>query len=532
MPFDWQAELAPTAAPTPAPRLQLPQLTAPAARLVSTPTFAQILTATTSSQESEEPLPQPSIKGKQLSIKISQPIYEKGVDYCKRNLRGRLILNKGDKPYTSSEIHQRLQKLWNTAAPWSLLSLGRGYYEFYFASESDMRYVWANGTTILKPGVLRLFEWRKDFNMHRQKNTHAQVWIRWIELPQEYSMDRTLREISSAVGTPLLIDNATSKRLYGHYTRILVDMDCSKKLYYEILVEREGSSFPVEVVYEWMPDYCTHCQSLGHLVTNCRWLYPKKHVQEPVAIIDKGKTKEPVKKKDWVPLQTNPSGIGSSNAFAALEMTNTTETKIVKNIADNTFCFPLQNVVDHVLQRKMLQLAEPVLTLATNEVQDDELIAEGDGVQSGSATASPVVSEIPVISAEQNIEQDQLYDEGVAANLHGAGLTADVTLDGEVLATESSDDDVIDVDKTSAAMDGIPSPSSQRAEGMTHTNPRIQRDLDLWQKVKDYDRRAAENPPFVQVLSKKQQQMLRKHQFDGKAPYKTRSKGGTSPPAQ
>jgi len=67
---------------------------------------------------------------------------------------------------------------------------------------------------------------------------------------------------------------------------------------------------------------------------------------------------------------------------------------------------------------------------------------------------------------------------------------------------------------------------------MTHTSPRIQRDFDLWQKVREYDKRVAENPPFVPVLSKKQQQILRKHQFDGKAPSKTRSTGDISPPAQ
>jgi len=67
------------------------------------------------------------------------------------------------------------------------------------------------GTMNLKLGVLRLFEWAKDFNMHTQRNTHAQVWIRLLELPQEYWMERTLREIASVVGTPLLIDNATSK---------------------------------------------------------------------------------------------------------------------------------------------------------------------------------------------------------------------------------------------------------------------------------------------------------------------------------
>jgi len=193
-------------------------------------------------------------------------MYEKGIEYCKRNLRGRMIFNKGDKPCSSTEIQQKLQKQWNTSAPRSLLSLGRGYFEFYFAFEADMCSVWAMRTINMEPGVLRLFEWTRDFNMHKQKNTHPQVWIHLMKLPQEYWMDRTLREIASVVGTMLVIDNASSKRLYGHYARTLVDMDCSEKLFYEILVEREGFSFPVEVVYEWMPEFCTHCHNLGHNV--------------------------------------------------------------------------------------------------------------------------------------------------------------------------------------------------------------------------------------------------------------------------
>jgi hypothetical protein len=112
--------------------------------------------------------------------------------------------------------------------------------------------------------------------MHKLKNTHAQVWIRLLELPQEYWMDRTLREIASTVGTPLIIDNATSKRLYGHYARILVDMDFSRKLFNEIAVERDGYAFNVAVAYEWLPDFYTHCHNIGHDVSMCRWLYPRK----------------------------------------------------------------------------------------------------------------------------------------------------------------------------------------------------------------------------------------------------------------
>jgi hypothetical protein len=87
-------------------------------------------------------------------------------------------------------------------------------------------------------------------------------------------MERTLREISSAVGTLLVIDNAMSKRIFGHFARVLVDMDFSKKLFHDIMVEREGFSFGVEVAYELLPDFCSQCQNLGHDVTNCRWLYP------------------------------------------------------------------------------------------------------------------------------------------------------------------------------------------------------------------------------------------------------------------
>jgi len=63
------------------------------------------------------------------------------------------------------------------------MSLGRGFYEFFFTSESDLQVVWVMGTLNLKPGLLRLFEWAKDFNMHNQRYTHAQVWIRLMELP-------------------------------------------------------------------------------------------------------------------------------------------------------------------------------------------------------------------------------------------------------------------------------------------------------------------------------------------------------------
>jgi hypothetical protein len=64
-----------------------------------------------------------------------------------------------------------------------------------------------------------------------------------------------LFEIASAVGTPLTLDDSTTKRAFGHYARVLVDIDLSRRLFDEIMVERDGFAFQVEVVYERLPAF-------------------------------------------------------------------------------------------------------------------------------------------------------------------------------------------------------------------------------------------------------------------------------------
>jgi len=58
-----------------------------------------------------------------------------------------------------------------------MISLGRGYYEFSFATYDDLRAVWSLETINLKREVMRLFEWTKDFNAHTQGQTHVRAWI-------------------------------------------------------------------------------------------------------------------------------------------------------------------------------------------------------------------------------------------------------------------------------------------------------------------------------------------------------------------
>jgi hypothetical protein len=70
-----------------------------------------------------------------------------------------------------------------------------------------------------------------------------------MELPQEYWRQRTLFEIASAIGTPLSLDESTRNRTFGHYARILVDIDLSRRIFDEIRVERDGVVLNLVNVY-------------------------------------------------------------------------------------------------------------------------------------------------------------------------------------------------------------------------------------------------------------------------------------------
>jgi hypothetical protein len=101
-------------------------------------------------------------------------------------------------------------------------------------------------------------------------------------------MERTLYEIAG--GTSLLNDNVAKNRLFGHYAMVLVDLKLSRDIFYEVMMEQEGFAFPVEIEYEGMQEFRTHCKSIGHNITSCRWLHPKKvDKQDRPILVEKGK---------------------------------------------------------------------------------------------------------------------------------------------------------------------------------------------------------------------------------------------------
>ncbi|KAL6224829.1 hypothetical protein ACLB2K_003684 [Fragaria x ananassa] len=169
--------------------------------------------------------------------------------------------------------------------------MGKGYFTLKFASNEAVSKVWAQGVDSLKPGVLRFMRWSPNFSPANKRNTNAQVWVRLWDLGLQFWEPVTLFEIANGIGVPVKIDHNTLERRFGLFARVLVDVDLSCSPPCELVVRRSnGEIMTVEVEYERLPDFCSHCGNVGHRVIAC------KLVQKPGSVVvyvakeaDKGK---------------------------------------------------------------------------------------------------------------------------------------------------------------------------------------------------------------------------------------------------
>lgn len=113
--------------------------------------------------------------------------------------------------------------------------------------------------------------WIWNFNLNQQQQTNTQVRVHTLGLTQEYWTLKIIYHIDSRVGTPICMDINVSQsffaRSFGHYARILVDVDLSCQLREKILVERNCYSLYVDIEYEKFPNFCNFCKNVGYSIT-------------------------------------------------------------------------------------------------------------------------------------------------------------------------------------------------------------------------------------------------------------------------
>jgi len=191
------------------------------------------------------------------------------------------------------------------------------------------------------------------------------------------------------------------------------------------------------VAYERLPDFCTHCLSIEHNVTACRWLYPRKDTTTPKEKIAQGKKQVPTTKTTWVPINDNPSCIGSSAAFGA----------VTKVVPQQTMATPVtvQGDIDTTISKMETETTTVELELVTGhqeslntDIPQQITLGASDGTTSQGAAVpfhNGDDSSIPTEDISTSIptpmialETAQGSAQGATTSLdHGDGHTKDIS---------------------------------------------------------------------------------------------------------
>ncbi|KAK3221942.1 hypothetical protein Dsin_008967 [Dipteronia sinensis] len=130
------------------------------------------------------------------------------LELCKNALIGLVVLPSRERPWKFVDLKAKLSKHWLISADWRLLSLGKGYFQIILKSSGG-------------------------------------------------------QEQARGIGVPLRLDKATIDGDFGHYARVLMDVDMSALLLSLVLLERdEFHSFFISVEYENLLSFCSICSSI------------------------------------------------------------------------------------------------------------------------------------------------------------------------------------------------------------------------------------------------------------------------------
>ncbi|KAF6151339.1 hypothetical protein GIB67_040612 [Kingdonia uniflora] len=235
-------------------------------------------------------LPIPTMRGDFPSIRIPEAGFLRGMERYKFSLIGRLDLMKVKLAIARTEAMNK----WNLTGNCQFAPLGKGYFMILLDNEADKLRIWGGGPWHIKGKLLRVTMWTLDFDINKQKNTHAMVWVKFPGLGIEYWEEDVLMSMARTVGNPAQVDSNTLCRNTGFYASVLVDVDFSKPVPTKIMVEREGFELCQEIQLGRTSKICSHCKVVGHLVSECRNVL-KEIEQEKV--IQNEADKEPKKKR-------------------------------------------------------------------------------------------------------------------------------------------------------------------------------------------------------------------------------------------
>ncbi|VFQ73495.1 unnamed protein product [Cuscuta campestris] len=147
------------------------------------------------------------------------------------------------------------------------------------------------------------------------------VWVTIPNLPIHLHDQKALFCITSKLGKPLKVDNATLNFSRPKAARVCIEIDVSKNRHQKIHVKHIDDDLFFQVLYEDPPSFCDSCQRLGHNATICKGAsQPEIPVgnQPPAGTVQPRKDKGKLIENEWINVQRKRRHVTPQPAFRSV----------------------------------------------------------------------------------------------------------------------------------------------------------------------------------------------------------------------
>ncbi|PIN26972.1 hypothetical protein CDL12_00255 [Handroanthus impetiginosus] len=138
----------------------------------------------------------------------------------------------------------------------------------FLDSANEYAKLWLKQEIFINNFPMRLFKWMPSFNV-KQEPSIALVRVRFSGLPLHFFDKHALFTIGKLIGEPLKIDEAMTTLSRINFARLCIEIDLKQKPPDDVFIMNAGELLRILVVYEKLPQYCSHCHHLGHEESSC-----------------------------------------------------------------------------------------------------------------------------------------------------------------------------------------------------------------------------------------------------------------------
>ncbi|XP_048498189.1 uncharacterized protein LOC104900325 [Beta vulgaris subsp. vulgaris] len=130
-----------------------------------------------------------------------------------------------------------IEKEWNTVAKPTIYLHDDGFFVVKFGSVDDRNEILYVGPHSYNNRPIIVKPWTANFNFNEEVLKVIPLWIKLPNLPLNCWSADSLSRIGSLLGVPLYANECTSKQLRISFARILVEIDVTKDIQYQVHFE-------------------------------------------------------------------------------------------------------------------------------------------------------------------------------------------------------------------------------------------------------------------------------------------------------